>query len=85
MKLNEYLRGVLSHFNDKRVIENVTTLVQNIIEHKSIRLWSISEDKAEFEQSKRLLDGSLKSVLDDQKSQRRSVSIVSPLWAMKPG
>ncbi|MBE7552457.1 MAG: hypothetical protein HS126_35165 [Anaerolineales bacterium] len=57
----------MSHFNDKRVIENVTTLVQNIIEHKSIRLWSISEDKAEFERSKRLLDGSLKSVLDDQK------------------
>lgn len=67
MKLTDYLSGVLSNFNDSRVIENVTALVQNIIEHKSIRLWSISEDKAEFERSKRLLDGSLKSVLDDQK------------------
>jgi hypothetical protein len=67
MKLTEYLSGVLSNFNDSRVIENVIALVQNIIEHKSIRLWSISEDKAEFERSKRLLDGSLKSVLDDQK------------------
>jgi hypothetical protein len=67
MILTEYLSGVLSNFKDSRVIENVTVLVQNIIEHKSIRLWSISEDKAEFERSKRLLDGSLKSVLDDQK------------------
>jgi hypothetical protein len=67
MKLSDYLSGVLSNFKDSRVIENVTELVQNIIEHKSIRLWSISEDKAEFERSKRLLDGSLKSVLDDKK------------------
>jgi hypothetical protein len=67
MKLSEYLSGVLSNFNDRRVVENVTTLVQNIIEHKTIRLWTISKDKAEFERSKRLLDGSLKSVLDDKK------------------
>ncbi|HXV97337.1 MAG TPA: hypothetical protein VEC93_02870, partial [Anaerolineae bacterium] len=59
--------GVLANFKDSRVVENVTALVQNIIEHKSIRLWSISEDKAEFERSKRLLDGSLKSVLDNEK------------------
>lgn len=67
MKLSNYLQGVLANFKDSRVVENVTTLVQNIIEHKSIRLWSISKDKAEFERSKRLLDGSLKSVLDDEK------------------
>jgi len=67
MKLSDYLSGVLSNFKDSRVIENVTKVVLNIIEHKSIRLWSISEDKAEFERSKRLLDGSLKSVLDDKK------------------
>lgn len=67
MTLSEYLSGVLSNFKDRRVVDNVTRLVQNIIEHKSIRLWSICEDKAEFERSKRLLDGSLKSVLDDQK------------------
>lgn len=67
MKLSNYLSGVLSNFKDSRVLENVTVLVQNIIEHKSIRLWSISKDKAEFERSKRLVDGSLKSVLDEQK------------------
>lgn len=68
MKLSNYLSGVVSNFKDRRVVANVTELVQNIIEHKSIRLWSISEDKAEFERSKRLLDGSLKSVLDDKKT-----------------
>jgi hypothetical protein len=67
MKLSDYLNGVLANFKDSRVVENITDLVQNIIEHKSIRLWSISDDKAEFERSKRLLDGSLKSVLDEPK------------------
>jgi hypothetical protein len=67
MELFNYLRGVLSHFKDFRIRENVKKLVQNIIEHKSIRLWSISENRAEFERSKRLLDGSLKSVLDEKK------------------
>jgi hypothetical protein len=68
MKLSNYLSGVLSKFKDNRVVENVMELVQNIIEHKSVRLWTISEDKAEFTRSKRLLDGSLKSVLDEEKT-----------------
>ncbi len=67
MKIANYLSGVLSNFKDSRVVENVTELVQNIIEHKTIKLWTISEDKAEYERSKRLLDGSLKSVLDEEK------------------
>lgn len=70
VELSNYLSGVLSKFKDKRVVENVTGLVQNIIEHKSIKLWAISEDKAEYERSKRLLDGSLKSVLDEEKTSR---------------
>ncbi len=68
MKLTTYLSGVLSKFKDSRVVENVTELVENIIEHKSIKLWTISEDKAEYERSKRVLDGSLKSVLDEEKT-----------------
>lgn len=68
MELSTYLSGVTSKFKDRRVVNNVTELVQNIIEHKSIRLWSISEDKAEYERSKRLLDRSLKSVLDEEKT-----------------
>jgi hypothetical protein len=68
MKLSSYLSGVLSKFKDSRVLKNVTKLIQNIIEHKSIQLWSISKDKAEFERSKRLLDGSLKSILNENKT-----------------
>jgi hypothetical protein len=67
MELSNYLSGVLSKFKDRRVVENVTELVQKIIEHKTIKLWTISEDKAGYERSKRLLDGSLKSVLDEEK------------------
>ena len=68
MKLTHYLSGVLSNFKDSRVVKNVTELVQNIIEHKTIRLWTIADDKAEFDRSKHLLDGSLKSVLDEEKT-----------------
>lgn len=68
MELSNYLSGVKSKFKDSRVVKNVTELVQNIIEHKTIQLWSISADKAAYERSKRLLDGSLKSVLDEEKT-----------------
>jgi hypothetical protein len=68
MELTNYLSGVLSKFKDRRVVGNVTELVQNVIEHKTIKLWTISADKAAYERSKRLLDGSLKSVLDEEKT-----------------
>jgi hypothetical protein len=67
MTLSSYLEGLLSNFKDTRIVRNTTSLVQNIIEHTSIRLWSISKDKAEFARSKRLLDGSLEAVLDETK------------------
>lgn len=67
MTLSSYLHDLLSNFKDTRIVQNVTSLVQNMIEHTSIRLWSISKDKAEFDRSKRLLSGSLQSVLDEQK------------------
>ncbi len=68
MELSNYLSRVLSNFKDSRVVKNVKELVKNIIEHKSIQLWSLSDSKAEFERSKRLLDGSLKSVLNEEKT-----------------
>ncbi len=40
MELSNYLSGVMSKFKGSRVVNNVTELVQNIIEHKSIRLLS---------------------------------------------
>jgi len=66
MTLSHYMESLLSKFTDTRVVRNITSLVQNIIEHTSIRLWSISQDKAEFERSRRLLNGSLQSGLDEE-------------------
>jgi len=68
MKLSNYMGGLISKLKDSRVVKNTKELVENIIEHKSIRVWTISEDKAEYDRSKRLLDGSLKSVLDEEKT-----------------
>jgi len=80
MSLTNYLSGLLSKFKDSRVTTNVMELVRNIIEHKSIQLWGISADKAEYDRSRRLLDGSLKSILDADKSssalREQSVSVL---------
>ena len=64
MTIATYLHDVLSSFSDRRITRNITTLVQRIIEGTSLRLWSVSSDKKEFERHKHLLDGSLKSELD---------------------
>jgi hypothetical protein len=66
MRLSQYLQGLLAHFTDARIVRNITMLLQKIVEHTSIRLWTISDDKAEFVRSKRLVDGSLKAVLDEE-------------------
>ena len=67
MKLSTYLNPVLQHFTDSRIVRNINQMAHKIIENKSIRLWSNAKDRGEFERSKRLIDGSLKSVLDDEK------------------
>lgn len=66
MTIATYLHDMLSSFSDRRITRNITTLVQRIIEGTSLRLWSISDNKQEFERHKHLLDGSLKSELDAQ-------------------
>lgn len=65
MTLSTYLQGLLAHFTDARIVRNITGLAQKIVEHMSIRLWSISDDTAEFARHKRLVDGSLNAVLDE--------------------
>ena len=67
MKLTQYLNGGLANFTDRRVIKNAPELVKESIAHTTIRRWSIAKDKKEFERSPRLLAGSLKSVLDEEK------------------
>jgi len=67
MALMQYMNSLLFNFKDKRIIRNIEQMVQKIVENKSIRIWSNAKDKAEFDRHKSLLDGSLKSVLDDEK------------------
>ena len=67
MQLSIYLNPMLKHFTDSRILRNINQMVRKIIENKSTRLWSNASDKAEFDRSKRLIDGALKSVLDDEK------------------
>ena len=63
MQLSIYLNPILKHFTDSRIVRNINQMVRKIIENQSIRLWSNASDKAEFDRCKRLIDGSLKSVL----------------------
>ncbi len=67
MKLFDYVDNLVSEFNDIRVVHKAKELVGKIIEHKTTKLWTISDDKAEYERYKSVLDGSLKSVLADEK------------------
>ena len=67
MDLCSYLQGLLVSFNDKRTLRNIKNLVGSIIEFKTIRLWTLSKDVAAYERNKRLINGKLKSVLDDKK------------------
>jgi len=67
MNLTFYISGLLSFFKDRRIIENIEQMIQKIMEKKTIRLFTVAEDKKEYNRYKSLLDGSLKSVLDNEK------------------
>jgi predicted RNA binding protein with dsRBD fold (UPF0201 family) len=57
----------LAKFNDKRVINKIKHTVAQIVSQQTIRLWTLANDKKEFERMRTLFDGSLQSVLDDKK------------------
>ena len=65
MTLSSYLQGLLAQFTDARIVRNITALMTQMVEHTTIRLWSLATEKAEFVRHKRLVDGSLQAVLDD--------------------
>lgn len=81
LKLKEYAENLLSKFKDSRTKKNIENLMNKIKETKSLRVWSGTEDRAEYERSKRLVNGKLKSVLDDKKIREalkdRTVSALS--------
>ena len=62
--LLDYVSEVLSGFRQKQIVANTKALINQIISHKSIQLWRISEDKREFDRFSNVLNGKLKNVLD---------------------
>ena len=67
MTLTKYISKVTKEFKDIRVVRKTENLLKKIVEKKTTKLWSISDNKNEFDRSKRLIDGSLKSVLNEEK------------------
>lgn len=67
MKLVDYAKGLLSNLKDSRVVRTAKNMIEKIVDNKSIQIYANSSDKAEYKREKRLLDGSLNSVLKDSK------------------
>lgn len=67
MKFLGYISTLLCFFKDKRIIKNIEQMIQKILEKKTVRLYKITDDKREYNRYKSLLDGSLKSVLNNDK------------------
>ena len=67
MTLTKYISKVTKEFKDIRVVRKTENLLKKIVEKKTTKLWSVSDNKNEFDRSKRLIDGSLKSVLNEEK------------------
>jgi vacuolar-type H+-ATPase subunit E/Vma4 len=67
MNLTFYTGVLLSFFKDRRVINNIEQMIKKIITEKTIRLYTVAEDTNEYNRFKSLIDGSLKSVLDNKK------------------
>ena len=64
---NEYINRVNNKFKDKRIKNKVQSIFRKIIEFKTIRVWTLSDDKKEFDRNRNLINGNLKTVLDDKK------------------
>jgi hypothetical protein len=65
--LDEYLSPLLDQLGQSQVKENVKSLSGHLIEGQTGQLWNISSDNAEYTRYLRLLDGSLKTIVDVEK------------------
>ena len=55
MTLTKYISKVTKEFKDIRVIRKTENLLKKIVEKKTTKLWSVSDNKNEFDRSKRLI------------------------------
>lgn len=65
--LSEFLSPLLSQLGQKQVRGNVVSLTGKLIENQTGQLWSVSEDRNEYERNLNLLNGTLQTVVDVEK------------------
>lgn len=65
--LSEYIAPLLAQLGQKQVRENIENLSNKIIDNQTGQLWSLSEDKNEYNKNLRLLNGSLQTIVDVSK------------------
>jgi hypothetical protein len=65
--LSEYIAPLLEQLGQKQVRENTENLSNKLIDSQTGQLWSLSEDKNEYNKNLRLLNGSLETVVDVSK------------------
>lgn len=65
--LGEYIAPLLNQLGQKQVRENTENLSNKIIDNQTGQLWSLSDDKNEYNRNLRLLDGSLQTIVDVSK------------------
>jgi hypothetical protein len=65
--LQEYIAPLLEQLGQKQVRDNLEQLSKNLIDDQTGQLWSLSDDKNEYNRNLRLLNGSLQTVVDVSK------------------
>lgn len=65
--LSEYISPLLEQLGQKQVRANTKNLSEKLLENQTGQLWSLSEDKNEYNRNLRLLNGSLQTVVDVSK------------------
>lgn len=65
--LSEYLEPLLEQLGQSQVKRNTSVLSEKLIKSQTGQLWNISEDSSEYARNLRLLDGSLKTIVDTDK------------------
>lgn len=65
--LSEFISPLLCQLDQKQPRKNAEVLTEKLVTAQTGKLWSLSEDRNEYNRNKSLLDGSLKTVVDTKK------------------
>jgi len=67
LSIKEYIVSLLEDFSDRRAKANTEKLINRILTGKSIQLWTITENRKEYDNLLNLINGELANVLDVSK------------------